>query len=57
MSVILYFLTPSFDLQEHRPLDELRNIPEPGALGFKEAFGPSTSNLTEYVYVIGKDVR
>ena len=25
MSVILYFLTPSFDLQEHRPLDELRN--------------------------------
>jgi hypothetical protein len=25
MSIILYFLTPSFDLQERRPLDELRN--------------------------------
>jgi hypothetical protein len=25
ISVILYFLTPSFDLQERRLLDELRN--------------------------------
>jgi len=25
MFVILYFLTPSFDLEERRPLDKLRN--------------------------------